>query len=94
MMSTYGANPIFFNKKNKDWTSTSLSTLFTPTSDNISFLPYLPPPIPAPFKWTSYVCLRTPAFDFDNCIVKGNYTIEASLVKLLATPVQFLFSAC
>ena len=54
MMSGHGANPIFFNKKkNKDWTSKTLANPHPPTSDNISFLPYLQPP--TPLKWTSYV---------------------------------------
>ena len=46
MKSGHGANPIFFNKKNKDWTSERLLTPHPPTSDNISFLllPYPPPP--------------------------------------------------
>ena len=42
MISGHGANLIFFDKKNKDWTSRKLAT-----SDNISFLPYHPP-LPAP----------------------------------------------
>ena len=51
MMSGHGANPIFFNKKNKDWMSRTLANPPPPTSDNISFFPY---PLP-PSKWTSYV---------------------------------------
>ena len=43
-MSGHGANPIFFNKKNKDWTSRTLANPPSPTSDNISFLPYPPTP--------------------------------------------------
>ena len=42
-MSGHDANPIFFNIKNKDWTSRTLANLPPPTSDNISFLPYPPP---------------------------------------------------
>ena len=42
-MSDHGANPIFFNKKSKDWTSRTLGNPPPPTSDNISFLPYPPP---------------------------------------------------
>ena len=58
MMSRYGANPIFCNKKNKDLTPGTHATSppppsplphppppLPPTSDNISFLP----------KWTSHV---------------------------------------
>ena len=52
-MSGHGANPIFFNKKNKDWTSRILAKPPRPTSDNISFFP--PPPPHSPSKWTSYV---------------------------------------
>ena len=44
MVSGYGANPIFFNKKNKDWTSRTLANPSPPTSENISFLPYPHPP--------------------------------------------------
>ena len=40
MMSNHGANPIFCNKKNKDWTSRTLANpRHPPTSDSISFLP-------------------------------------------------------
>ena len=52
MMSIHGANPIFFNlKKKKDWTSRSLANPSTPTSDNISYLPYSH----SLTKWTPYV---------------------------------------
>ena len=30
MMSVHGANPIFFNKKNKDWTSRTLTNPLLP----------------------------------------------------------------
>ena len=45
MMCCHGGNPIFFNKKNKDWTSkTSLTpSPYPTTSDNISILSYPPP---------------------------------------------------
>ena len=49
-MSGHGANPIFFNKRNKDWTSITFSNLSLPTSDNISFLPYPPFPWCIPFS--------------------------------------------
>ena len=52
MMCGYGANPIFFNKKNKDWTSRILANPH-PSSDNISFLSY--PHLHSPLRWTSYV---------------------------------------
>ena len=42
MMSGHGPNPIFFNKKSKDWTSRTLANPPPFTSDNISFLPYPP----------------------------------------------------
>ena len=49
MMSGHGGNPIFFNKKNKDWTPRTLANHPLPTSDSISFLPYTPPtPPPRP----------------------------------------------
>ena len=51
MMFGHDANPIFFNKKNKDCTSRALAIPQPPTSDSISFLPYPPPSS----KWTSYV---------------------------------------
>ena len=38
MMSGHNPNSVFFNKKNKDWTSRTLANPATPTSDNISFL--------------------------------------------------------
>ena len=34
-MSGHGANPVFFNEKNKDWTSRTLAFIWPPTSDNI-----------------------------------------------------------
>ena len=43
MMFGHGGNPIFFNKKNKDWTPRTLANHPPPTSDSISFLPYPPP---------------------------------------------------
>ena len=43
MMSGHGTNPIFLNKKNKDWTSRTLANPPIPTiSDNSSFLSYPP----------------------------------------------------
>ena len=48
MMSGHGANPIFCNKKDKDWASRTLATHNPPTSDNILFLPTPPPPHPPP----------------------------------------------
>ena len=55
MMSGYSANPIFFNKKIKDWMSRTLANPRPPPSDNISFLPY---PLP-PFSPQSgrYMCI-------------------------------------
>ena len=55
MMSGYSANPIFFNKKIKDWMSRTLANPPLPPSDNISFLPY---PLP-PFSPQSgrYMCI-------------------------------------
>ena len=48
-MSGHGKNPIFFNEKNKDWTSRTLTNpLPHPTSDNISFLPYPHHPLTHP----------------------------------------------
>ena len=44
-MSVHGANPIFFNKKNKDWTSRTLANQppHPPTSDSLTHPP--PPPL-------------------------------------------------
>ena len=39
MMSGHGANLVFFNKKNKAWTSRTLTNPPPPMSDNISLLP-------------------------------------------------------
>ena len=51
IMSGHGANPIFFNKENKDWTSITLTNPPRPT-----YPPPHPTPIPSPYsKWTSYV---------------------------------------
>ena len=36
-MFGHGANSIFFNRKNKDWTSRTLANPPPPTSDNISY---------------------------------------------------------
>ena len=56
------ANPIFFDKIRKNWTSRTLYPPHLPMSDNISFFPYppppptpTPPPPPTPLKWTPYV---------------------------------------
>ena len=43
MMSGHNANPICFNKENKDWRFRALANPHPRTSDNISFLPYPPP---------------------------------------------------
>ena len=45
-MSGDGTNPIFFNKKNKGWTSRTLAIPTSSKSNNILFLPYLPTPTP------------------------------------------------
>ena len=44
IMSGHGANPIFFNKENKDWTSITLTNPPRPT--------YPPPPPPHPHPLT------------------------------------------
>ena len=38
MISGHGANPIFFNKENKDWTSRTLANPPHAKSDNTSIL--------------------------------------------------------
>ena len=40
LMTGHGANPIFFNKKNKDWMSRTLPDPPPTMSNNILFLPY------------------------------------------------------
>ena len=42
MKSGHGANPVFFNKKNKDCTSRTLPNIPPATSHNISILLYPP----------------------------------------------------
>ena len=41
MKSGHDANPIFLNKKNKNWTSRALPNPHPPKSDNISILLYI-----------------------------------------------------
>ena len=53
-MPGHGADPIFFNEKNRDWTSTTLANPPLATSNKISFLFY-PAPSAPPSKRTSYV---------------------------------------
>ena len=55
MMPDHGANPVFLIKK-KDWTSRTLTNPPLPTSDNISFLPYSPTPLPPPLK-VDVICI-------------------------------------
>ena len=63
MMSGHGPNSISFNfliKKEKAWTSRTLLHPQPPTYDNISFLPYLPPPptsLPHPPQSGHYICI-------------------------------------
>ena len=45
MMSDHDLNPIFYNKKNKDWTSRTFANSPFSTSDNIPFLSYSLDPI-------------------------------------------------
>ena len=57
-MSGHGANSIFFNKTNSDWTSRALATPPPPpTSDNISFLHY-----PTPTQSGRYMCITPSRF--------------------------------
>ena len=58
-MSGHGANPVFFNKKNKDWRCRTLATPPPPipTSDNTSFLHYPPPPPPSPLHSGRHMCI-------------------------------------
>ena len=52
MMSGHGANPIFFNKKNK-----ALANPQPTTSDDISFLSYHPPPPTIPPQSGRHMCI-------------------------------------
>ena len=54
-MSGHSANLVFFNKKNKNWTSRTLANPPPPTSDNISFLSY-PTTHPPPLK-VNVICV-------------------------------------
>ena len=55
-MSGHGTNPIFFNKKNKGWTSRTLAIHTPSKSNNILFLRYLPTPPPSP-QSGCHVCM-------------------------------------
>ena len=57
MISGHGANPIFFNNKDKDWTSRTLATPNPPKSDNISFLLTSPHPPPPPLVKVDVICV-------------------------------------
>ena len=62
MMSGHGANPIFLNKKSKDWTSRILTNHapllpLRPTSNNISFLPYPTNLLPEPPQSGRHMCI-------------------------------------
>ena len=50
MMSGHGVNPIFFNEKIKIERPEHSLTPPPPTSDNIPFLPYPPPPLHSPLE--------------------------------------------
>ena len=85
-MSGHAANPIFFNKKNKDWTSRILAKPSPPTSDNISFLP---PPIPIPLK--VYVTCVSPHIQiqsFYSCL--GRFYLSAISLLLFG----FILTIC
>ena len=51
-------------KKTKDWTSRTLANPPTPTSNNISFLPY---PLPTPHQSGRHMCI-TPNCTYFSCI--------------------------
>ena len=57
MMCCHGGNPIFLDKKNKDWTSNMVANPYPPTSNNISFT--LPPPSPPspPLQNGHHMCI-------------------------------------
>ena len=78
MISNHGANPIFYNKKNKDWTFKTLAKPSPPTSDNISFLPYPSPHIPP--KSQRHMCITPYLTQKDN-----STTIHNRNIQLLAT---------
>ena len=71
-MSGHDANPIFFNKKNKDWMSRTLANPPPPTSDNILFSPY---PSPPPLK--VYVMCITPKANGFPCINLKDRALES-----------------
>ena len=52
IMSGHGANPIFFNKENKDWTSITLTNPPRPT-----YRPPTPPPSPHLTQSGRHMCI-------------------------------------
>ena len=58
-MSGHGANPIFFNKKNKGLDVQNTCYPLPPTSDNISFLPY---PLTSTLLKVEVICVSPPLF--------------------------------
>ena len=73
-MSGHGANPVFFNKKNKDWTSEHSLTPDPPTSDNILFFPYHTPPIPLKVDVICVSPLMCSDVDFVICYTQTSAT--------------------
>ena len=78
MMSGHRANQIYFNKKNKDWTSRTFALPHPPTSHNILFLPY---PSSHPLQSGRHMCITfysssnisEKRIGKRNCIYKGRY---------------------
>ena len=70
MISGYGANPIFFNEKIKDWTSRKSPTSHPAISDIISFLP-----LPNPPQSGRHMCI-TPYADDTTSYVKFYISIS------------------
>ena len=70
MMAGHGANPIFFNDKEKDWTSRTLANpppLLPPplpsASNNISFLPYRSTPTSKSMTYVYHSLICNPCPD-------------------------------
>ena len=77
MMCCHGRNPTFCNKKNKDWTSKTLGNPLTPTSHNISVLPYILTPIKV-----DVICV-SPLIWLQNTL--NAQSLDTNVLKLLST---------
>ena len=75
MMPGHGANPIFFTKNKIKIGRPEHSIPPLPATDNISFLPYLPPP---PTQSGRYMCINPKRLAF-LLYQPGNYRLPVTL---------------